>query len=82
MIVLEHVPRIVPTPGYRVPAERARILPRQGYNAPTLHTRALSGTIVNKVEAEWCPVCLGRKISENMVSGRPVWHCDECGNEW
>ena len=79
---MDHAQIIVPRPGYRVPAARMRILPRADYNAPSLHTRELYGTIVNKVEAEWCPVCLGRKISERLASRGPVWHCDECGNEW
>ena len=60
-----------------------RIQPRDGYKAPSLHTRALSpGGPVKSVEAEWCPVCLGREVSERLVGGRPFWHCDTCGNEW
>lgn len=75
--------RISPRPGYRYKASLERILPRADYKVPTLHTRALpSGGAVKALEAEWCPVCLGRSISEHMASGRAVWHCDTCGNEW
>ena len=73
---------LTPTPGYQY-HERMVILPRENYKAPTLHTRALpSGSSIKSVEAEWCPVCLGREISERLVGGRPFWHCDTCGNEW
>lgn len=75
--------RISPRPGFKYKAPRQRILPREDYKAPTLHTRALpSSSVVKAVEAEWCPVCLGRSISERMVSGKVVWHCDICDNEW
>ena len=75
--------RISPRPGYRYKTSRDRILPREDYKAPTLHTRALpSGSVVKSVEAEWCPVCLGRSISERLVSGKAVWHCNTCENEW
>lgn len=82
--------RILPPPGYvyTAPIERIipqleRIIPSSDYKPMTLHARALqaSGAVKN-VEAEWCPVCLGRHISERLSSGRPVWHCDDCGNEW
>lgn len=73
--------RIRPTPGYR--PRSTRILPRPDFRPSNLHTRALSnGDLFTSVEAEWCPVCLGRQISERMSDGRPVWHCDTCGNEW
>ena len=75
--------RISPRPGFKYKAPRQKILPREDYKAPTLHTRALpSSSVVKAVEAEWCPVCLGRSISEHMVSGKVVWHCDICDNEW
>ena len=75
--------RISPRPGYKYKAPRQRILPREDYKAQTLHTRALpTGSVVKAVEAEWCPVCLGRSISERLISGKAVWHCDTCGNEW
>ena len=75
--------RISPRPGFKYKAPRQRILPREDYKAPTLHTRALpSSSVVKSVEADWCPVCLGRSISERMVSGKVVWHCDICDNEW
>ena len=75
--------RISPRPGFKYKAPCQRILPREDYKAPTLHTRALpSSSVVKAVEAEWCPVCLGRSISERMVSGKVVWHCEICDNEW
>lgn len=75
--------RISPRPGFKYKAPRQRILPREDYKAPTLHTRALpSSSVVKAVEAEWCPVCLGRSISERMISGKVVWHCNICDNEW
>jgi hypothetical protein len=75
--------RILPRPGYRYDPNRIRILPRPDYKPPTLHTRALPpDSAVKSVEVEWCPVCLGRKISERLVSGKLVWHCDTCRNEW
>ena len=75
--------RITPTPGYRYKPIVARIYPRSDYRSPTLHTKALLPTNpATSIEAEWCPVCLGRKISERMVAGRPKWHCDDCENEW
>jgi hypothetical protein len=75
--------RITPTPGYRPREIFQRIRPRSDFKPSSLHTRALpAGSVIRSVEAEWCPVCLGRKISERMVSGRPMWHCDECRHEW
>lgn len=75
--------RISPRPEYKYKTSCERILPREGYKAPTLHTRLLPyGGTVKAVEAEWCPVCLGRNISERMTSGKAVWHCNTCENEW
>ena len=75
--------RIRPNPGYRRRQEQERIRPRADYKPPTLHTRLLpAGSMVQSVDVEWCPVCLGRRISEKRVGGRPVWHCDDCENEW
>ena len=75
--------RISPRRGYKYKEPRQRILPREEYKVPTLHTRALpTGSVVKAVEAEWCPVCLGSSISERMILGKAVWHCDTCGNEW
>lgn len=75
--------KIFPTPGYQYQPSRERILPRIDFKSPSLHTRTLpAGSAVQSIDAEWCPVCLGRKISERMVSGKPVWHCNECENEW
>lgn len=75
---------ILPRPDYRyTPREPIRILPRENYRPKTLHTLALpAGGLVSSVEAEWCPICLSREIGEQMKSGRPVWHCRTCGNEW
>lgn len=75
--------RISPRPGYQYKPPRQRILSRDDYKAPTLHTRTLpTGSAVKAVEAEWCPVCLGRSIGERMMAGKAVWHCNNCGNEW
>lgn len=75
--------RIKPTPGYRRKAMPERIRPRADFKPSSLHTRALpTESVVRSIEAEWCPICLGRKISEKLVAGKPVWHCDECKNEW
>ena len=74
--------RVTPTPG-DVCAQQERIAPRPGFKPTLLHTRMLpEGSIVKSTEAEYCPVCFGKKLRERMVDGRPVWHCDECGNEW
>lgn len=74
--------RLLPTPDYQYHG-LAVIRPRGDYKAPSLHTRALSpGSAVKSVDAEWCPVCLGREISERLVDGSPFWHCNVCGNEW
>ena len=79
---LPSVVRIVPREDYRPSV--VRILPRPDYAPPTLPTRALPpGSAVRSVEAEWCPVCLGRQISERVdEDGTALWHCDSCGNEW
>lgn len=75
--------RIFPRLDYQPTNTQERIVPRPGYKAPTLHSRMLpTGSMVKTIEAEWCPVCLGREISERMKSGRPVWHCNTCENEW
>lgn len=75
--------RIKPTPGYRSKAAPEPIRPRVDFRHSSLHTRALpSESMVRSIEAEWCPICLGRSISERLVAGRPVWHCDTCGHEW
>ena len=75
--------RILPRPGYKYKTSRDRIFPREDYKVPTLHTQALpSGSVVKEIEAEWCPVCLGCNISERMVFGKVVWHCNTCENEW
>lgn len=75
--------RISPTPGFRPSTTTIRILPRADFKPSTLHTRALPpGSSVQAVDAEWCPICFGRKISERLVSGQPVWHCDACSHEW
>ena len=71
--------RIRPTPGFRPRASEGSIRPRAGFKPTTLHTRALPS---GSVEVEWCPICLGRKISEKMVSGKPMWHCDDCKHLW
>lgn len=74
--------RYTPTPGYRYRPPQ-RILPRGDFRPTSLHNRMLpQGGAVKSREAEYCPVCLGRRISERMAGGRPVWHCDCCGNEW
>lgn len=74
--------RIVPTPGYEY-HRPVRILPSPDYRPSAMHNRALPpNSPVRRVEVEWCPVCLGRQISERMAESGPVWHCDTCGNEW
>ena len=74
--------RFIPTPGYCYQS-RIRILPREDYKPQSLHTTAIpSGSTVRSIRIEWCPICLGRSISEKTVSGKPVWHCDECEHEW
>lgn len=83
VIIMLQQDRIKPTPGYRCKAALERVRPRVGFKPSSLHTRALpSEGIVRSIDAEWCPICLGRKISEKLVSGKPIWHCDECENEW
>ncbi len=63
--------------------QRGRIVPREDYIPTSLHTRTLPpGSAVSSVDAEWCPVCLGRQISERVADGKVVWHCSSCGNEW
>ena len=80
---MRHRRRIIPTPGYRCRSATTRIFPRPGFSLPTLHTRALpQGSPTRSIEAEWCPVCLGKRISERVIDGKPIWHCEECGNEW
>ncbi len=76
--------RILPRPGYQYrPSPPERILPRTDFKPPTLHTRTLpAGSMISSIEAEWCPVCLGREIGEKMTSGKAVWLCKICGNEW
>lgn len=75
--------RITPTPGYQFQPRMERILPRPDFQARSLHDRNLPrGGMVEKVEVEFCPVCLGRNISERMIAGKPMWHCDDCENEW
>lgn len=75
--------RIKPTPGYRPKVAPERIRPRPDFRPPSLHTRALSPeSMVRSIDVEWCPICLGRSISERLVDGKPVWHCDACENEW
>lgn len=74
--------KITPRLGYRYSPSQ-RILPRQDYKPPSLHTRKLpQGSKIKSIDAEWCPVCLGRKISEREIEGKPIWHCEECNNEW
>ena len=75
--------RILPRPDYEYRSSMMRILPRPDYKVRTLHTRNLpAGSMVESIEAEWCPVCLGQSISERMMSGKPVWHCNTCKYEW
>ena len=74
--------RFTPTPGYEYQS-RVRILPRADYQPRSLHTMVLpTGSMIRSITVEWCPICLGRSISEKMLSNGPVWHCDECGHEW
>lgn len=76
--------RILPSPDYKPRATTARIMPRSDYRpSVTFHSRALPlGSKVSSVEAEWCPVCLGHRISERIEGGKPLWHCEDCNNEW
>ena len=74
--------RFLPTPGYRYQPQ-TRILPRPDYKPPSMHTRALpEGSMAKAVDAEWCPICLGRRLSEKVVAGRPMWLCEDCGHTW
>lgn len=76
--------KILPSPDYKPRSQTPRIMPRSAYKPTvTYHSRALPfGSKVSSVEAEWCPVCLGRRISERIEDGKPIWHCEECENEW
>ena len=76
--------RIEPRADY-TPRKPMRITPNPNYKVRNMHSqRFMSTGPIKTVEAEWCPVCHSGKdrISERMVNNRPVWHCDECGQEW
>ena len=63
---------------------RSRIMPRSDWKLKNLHTVMLRpGSIIQAIEAEWCPICHSREcISERFSNNAVVWHCDECGYEW
>ena len=55
------------------------------YKPINLHTLAVrEGGLDISIDTDWCPVCHSAResISERLVRGRPMWHCDVCGHEW
>ena len=55
------------------------------YKPINLHTMAAQGSGLSlSIDADWCPICHSPKehISERLVRGRPMWHCDVCEHEW
>lgn len=58
--------------------------PNPNYVYRNLHSRNLpKDSIVASVEAEWCPVCHSRSISEKLNrQGKPLWVCKVCEYEW
>lgn len=68
--------RITPTPDYRMHSHNLIIVSLQAFEPMSIPR------VDRRLAVEWCPVCLGRNISNKMATGKTVWHCRECENEW